>query len=580
MIFIIATSYDNINNSGFFFWGDKFLKQIKNFLPNKLVDNLSIQHAIVYNIKKEHANKNSFLIKITNIELTPKYLKLSFNLDKTIDYTAYQIKRALKLYLNKSSILELPFCAAVDEAKFFQLLDSNNLESQITLFEKNYDWNKIHNLLKSLGDIEQHQVWNNPIILNKFSFATAKLSECSENLKKKFKTPQQKNEFLKEKKQLRELTIKLRKRCIELQSNNPAFYSNLAYTYYQSAIELATPGRRKDGSLISDCSNAISCIDKALEIDKFRIKDLYRKAFLLSEVLAKHSLSIDTKAEKNSNNFPAPYDYISSGIKTLEQLIYVYQNEITDQKLLAAYRKYYIKSLFKLAALYLNLAKIGLNPLNILINQNPLYKIKDENNSTKLEQLNKAINLLEKCITEDASSSKRKNIEQLTLLEQSEINNFVTGVYKAYLYGKIILYKYLITRNPEDAKLSKSYLLHANEIEFPKEMRNQRKIFILDKIAVIYLIESKYSQAVKILQNIISLNRSTQNKNILPDYAAYTLSIAYLLNNQCEEAQGIIENYSAAKNKLIAEKFNKLQQALMQESSFEKLKLIYKLEAA
>lgn len=580
MIFIIAASYNNINQSGFFLWQGKYLMQIKNFLPDKIVDNLSIHNAIVYNSKKIYAKKNSYLVKITKIELTANYLKLLFNFDKTINYTAYQIKSALKSYLNKSSVLELPFCAAVDESKFFQLLDNNDLLSQIILYEKNHDWNKIHQLFNSLGNIEEHQIWNNPIILNKFSFAAAKLSECSENLKKKFSTTQQINEFLIEKKQFRELTIKLRKRCVELQNNNPAFYSNLAYTYYQSAIELSTYGRRKDGNLISECSIAVNYIDKALEIDKTRIKDLYRKSFLLSEILVNHSLYINTKTKKNTDNLLASYDYISSAIESLEQLINIYQSEILEPKLLSANRKYYIKSLFKLAALYLNLAKIGLNPLNILINESPLYNINYENANKKLEYLNKAINYLQKCIIEDAISSNRKNIEQLSLLEQTEINNFIAGIYKAYLYGKIILYKYLITKNPEDAKLSKNYLLHANEIEFPREQRNQRKIFVLDKIAVIFLIESKYPKAINILQNIISLNRSTFNKNILPDYAAYTLTIAYLLNNQTEEAQGIIKNYSACKNKLIAEKFNKLQQALIPSSSFGKFKLIYKLEAA
>ena len=58
-----------------------------------------------------------------------------------------------------------------------------------------------------------------------------------------------KEKFIAEKRKLRKLTIKLRNRCIELEPENASFYSNIAYSFYQSVTELNTPGGRRDGNV-------------------------------------------------------------------------------------------------------------------------------------------------------------------------------------------------------------------------------------------------------------------------------------------------------------------------------------------
>ncbi len=576
MIFIIATSYSFEKNESYFFWTGKYFYQIKEFLSDKIVDNLSIQFALAYNSKKEESNKNALLLKITRIELTLNYLKLNYKILKEIDFTAYQIKNSLRKYFNKNSIIDIPFCVVVNEEKFYNLLDVDNIENKISLFEKTNNWSKIIELFNSFDNIESSQIWNNPKLLNKFSFASAKLSECTDNLKRKYPDKEQRKKILQEKKYFRELTIKLRKRCIHLENNNPLHYSNLAYTYYQSVLELTTRGGRRDGDLLADCENAILYFDKALELDNCRINDLYRKAVTISEIQTNYLLFKKDENPDKEKSKKAINNLLES-IKLFENIIYVFETQLNDQKLIKRYYKYYIKSLFKLAAIKLKIAKNKLNPLNILINGEMFSNIIDIDTNKKINFINQAIEHIEKCIKFDAYRSNKKNIDNLSLLEQARINNFISGVFKIYLYAKIYLYRYILTKDLSDLKTSKNLFYLANETEFPKELKNQRKTFILEKLAVTALLESKFNQAIKLLEGQIKLNNNNK-KFILPDYAAYTLSIAYILNGQFEEAKHLISNSLLNCNNIYLNKFNKLKFLLDKNTPSSTIKLIYSSE--
>ncbi len=576
MIFIIATTFNLDKTESYFFWTGKYFSDIKKYLPNKIVDNLSIHYAIVYQAKKEANNQKALLIKITRIELTANYLKLNYKIIKEIEYTAFQIRNALKIYLNKSSILELPFCIAVDESKISQLLENTNIENKITILEKTNNWTKIYELLKSLGDIKTNNIWNNSHLLNRFAFATAKLSECTENLKRKYPDNQQRKKIIQEKKQLRELTILLRQRCIQLDNNNPTYHSNLAYTHYQSALELTTPGGRRDGDLNKECELAINYLDKSLELDQNRITDIFRKAIIISEIQT-NSLLFKSDNIDNEKKLKASQN-LNEAVILFEKIINLYENSLQEENLIKRYAKYYIKSLFKLAALKLKIAKNGLNPLNILYNGEILSNIFDINTNTKINLLKQAKEHIEKCINEDAKKSNKKNYNLLSLFERAEINNFTVGVYKIYLYGKIELYNYILTKDKNYLDNAKKLFQQANEVEFPRELKNQRKIFILEKLAISALLESKFNQAIKILESQIRFQSNNNKKIFLPDYAAYTLSIAYILNGQFNEAESLISNNINNCNEIFLNKFNKLKAITEQKNHQTSIKLLYSME--
>ena len=121
----------SINNTGEFFWGTKYLPGIRPYLPNNVVDILAINTAIVFFNKTVQKDLNAIQIKITSSGINQQFYKIKYTVEKQLDVKSYFIKDALKKYLNKKTVLELPFCAAVDEVKFNNSLIFSSLASQI-----------------------------------------------------------------------------------------------------------------------------------------------------------------------------------------------------------------------------------------------------------------------------------------------------------------------------------------------------------------------------------------------------------------------------------------------------------------
>ncbi|MFN3694907.1 MAG: hypothetical protein ACK4UV_07845, partial [Ignavibacterium sp.] len=220
MIFIISTSFDSIRDEGSFFWGENYFPAIRDYIPLNTTDVISIKEAILFFNKTNNKEKAPLKLKITQTHITRVYLKLHYKVIEEIDSKSYRIRNALKQYFNKKSVLELPFCCAVDEERFNSILNSGELFYDLNTLQEKNNWLEIYKLLEKYQPIEHSVLWNNVEVLNKFSFATAKLSECTENLKRKFPDKEKRKEFLQQKKFFRELTIKLRERCIELSPDN------------------------------------------------------------------------------------------------------------------------------------------------------------------------------------------------------------------------------------------------------------------------------------------------------------------------------------------------------------------------
>jgi hypothetical protein len=571
MIFIISTSYDYIKDEGSFFWGENYFPSIKNFIPANITDIISINEAIIYFNKSDQKNKSPLKLKITHSHITNAYLKINYKVIGVSDYKAYKIKDALKEYFNKKSLLDIPFCCAVDEKKFNSIISGSEILYDLNSLERNNNWTEIYKILEKYQPIEQSEIWNNAEMLNKFAFATAKLSECSENLKKKFPDKEKRKEFIKQKKIYREQTIKLRERCITLAPNNSTYHSNLAYTYYQSVIELNTPNSRRDGNLINDAEKALEYFDIALSIDASRITDMYRKAFLLSEILPSYNLyKTDIKLTSElykqlKHKYTSSIEMINNGIEEFEKIVIIFEQSFNNSNSKPKvdsnnhYKKYYIKTLYHLAQKRIKLAKIDFNLLNLIYGYKPIMITNTNELNQKISQLNIANSYIDKCIQEDYNKKK----EEKFLIDLVECDNFVISIYKAYTKAVIETYLFLLTEKAKHLNTAKEYYHKALELNFPREQKKQNKIFVLEKISILNLLEGKYEAAIKILEPLYNKSKHPGN---FPEYSAFTLSIAYILINDKKKAEEIIDYYSKCSNRIFEHKFSKLNDYLKNQS--------------
>jgi len=548
MIFIISTSKEFINNAETFFWGRDYFLKIKNYIPDNVTGVININSAVIYFNKSNQKEKHAVRLNVKLSQITKDFLKIKCEVEKQTDYTSYQIKDALKKYFKIKNILALPFCCAVDETKFFELLANNRIVTQLTNLEYTNNWEEIYKILKQYQPLEKSVIWNDAVLLSKFSFASAKLSECTENLKRKFTDKNQKEDYLKEKRQLRKLTLKLRKRCIELEPENAAYYSNIAYSLYQSVSELNTPGGRRDGNVLSDLEAALEFLEKALILEPNRVADLYRKGLLLSEFLFNNILFKNTENELQTKSDEA-VKYILTGIEAFEKAVYCFENLIDNEFVVKRYKKYYIKSLYHLAQNYLQLSKYDFNIKNLLYNRDAFGNGKT-NYQERLNLLAKADYYIDKCINQDYNRNKNENF----LINKSDVNNFIAGVYKAYTKASVNLFIFITTQKIKYADTAKEYFQKALETSFPKEIQNQNKVFVLEKTALLNISEKKIEAAISTLEPLY------RNKKLLPAYAAHTLTIAYLLNNSIEKASEIIETYLKLNDKIFNKKFLQLKE--------------------
>lgn len=569
MIFIISTSYDSIRSEGSFFWGENYFPSIRNYIPLNTTDVISITEGILFFNKSQQKEKPALKLKILQTHITRVYLKISYSVISELGYKSYQIRDALKQYFQKKSVLELPFCSAVDENMFQEILTKSKLFSELSYWESQNNWNQIYKILEGYFPLENSELWNDHNALNRFSFAAAKLSECTENLKKKFPDKLKRNDFIKQKKYFRELSIKLRLRCIELSPDNPAYYSNLAYTYYQSVNELNTPNGRRDGNLVRDAEKAIEYMDKALVLDSTRITDIYRKAMLLSEILPNYTLYKSEKIDQpNENNaiqekYLSAVEIIKSGIDEFIKLVKIYENPpqnatvnptVFDEK--THYKKYYIRALYNIAQKKVKLTKIHFNLFNLLYGYKPFHFEADDLNN-KVLTLNIANNYIEKCIQADYTKKK----EEKYLIDLVECDNFISAVYKAYLKALIETYLYILTDKQKHLINAKDYLHKALELNFPREQKNQNKMFIIEKMATLNIIEGKYDAAIRLLEPLHK--RSLNNKSArFPYYASFTLTISYILIRDKQKANELIEENLNCGNKIFEKKFLKLKDYL------------------
>lgn len=158
-----------------------------------------------------------------------------------------------------------------------------NIRDEIDTLRRSNDWIGIYTIFAPIEILQQREEWTDARLLSDIGFAGGMLAKVStDDIPRR---EADRKEFLEQKSKYRQASETLRQRCIALEPNNATHIANLAYLHYQSAIELRQPRGRRDGNVRKEAEEAIKYYDQALAVAPNRIKELYRKGYLLAEIL-------------------------------------------------------------------------------------------------------------------------------------------------------------------------------------------------------------------------------------------------------------------------------------------------------
>lgn len=540
---IISTSNPQLIQKKKFFWGSNYIQSINKFLPQEPISLQNLKKGYIYCLNSasiEKNNQNPFKplsIDIKKITISNKFISLEFDFIKEVDIPSELIKKIgrsyLKKYNNISPSEATPFFFIVKKDEFEEMLESEKLKSLIEINFEKKNWAEISRLLEPHNDIENNSIWFDINGLTKAGFAFSRLAECSINLRKKFKSSKQINEFLSQIKKYRLMAEKILKRCIELDPSNPSHYSSLAYFYYQSATELTIPGGRRDGNFYELIENALFNLDAALNMDFRRLNDHYRRGYIFSNLLFKR-----LKFTKNKNSIPSKFTdnkiLLSEGTQAFERVISIYETQI-DEELKKRFYNIYLKSIYNLAEIYES---------NIIVKNEKLYQfIKKifpditldnlENwKNFKSKNLLKALEYSEKIIRninkKFISPEEENEITKLLSIEDSlNVEPVILTPLKGYQISKIYFKLFLVENNETYLNKAKQILLKT--IQLRRTTKNDY-FYIYNLLAQVYILDNKPSLALELLNNLKKNYR-------LPEYIKLTEAIAFIISGEFSNAE-------------------------------------------
>jgi len=494
------------------------------------------KRAIGYFTGRDNMDKLCVELHIKSIRNKNNSLYLEYDYLEETEYDSASVKNSLnKVFSSTSANKYIPFCYCLPEEEFNLVIEDESLLKELRSLTSGNQWQTIHNNYFPLEKIKSiPQFWNDAKVLSSLSFASAKLSEVYINLKRSFADNKKSDEFLKMQKRYREETIALRNRCIELEPENPGYYSNLAYTHYQSCRELMLRGGRRDGNLKQEAEKAIEYLKLALDLEPNRITDLYRMGQIKAKILYSQIKFIKQNNKSEANN---AVNILREAIICFQKVEEVYEilPEI-DEKSLQRYNKEYIKSLYNCADAYHNLQKLNWHYTDYFFQ----YESNGYFNDTKYIDI--AIRYIEKCIDLDNPKMLKAKIKLEPILTAKH-NGAVESVYKLYFTGKLNLIKYfLLTNNGTKENLpaeihctnAEKYFLAALYQPFSKEMQRMSKGFIAEKLARLYIAKKEYKEAMKTLEKFV-------NGNYTDYYIRYTYATAAIKAGETQKAQTQIE---------------------------------------
>lgn len=430
------------------------------------------------------------------------------------------------------------------------------LDELISLIRQN-NWRGIYDRFAPIGKLKENpEIWSNDEILNKIAFACAKLAETSSIPDEIFKDIKAKTTFLKQQKKYRQDTELLRKRCIELNPNEAGYHSNLAYLYYQNIHELRQPKGRRDSNLRNEVESFLAQVSNALKIQPDRINDLYRKGYVLVNILP--DLILYNKSYESEKDFYKRSEKANSarneGIENLKQAKKEWESLRNRDDLQKRYKKDYIKALYSLSSAYYNKIKQDWDESVYLLNLN--HKLSESENlifdQFDFDNINHSIEFLKKCclVDSDYFYNLQIGVKPKSLLEIASQNGIIEGVHKLYTIGKTFLAKYWILsynglQDNQEAiearEIAERYLSAALKCKWSDKNARQNKWFIMERLGRLYITKGECEKAANLF------DQNLKNRSYIDPYIAHTYSLSLIKTNRNDESQRILNSISKSR---------------------------------
>ncbi|MEG3849307.1 hypothetical protein QT971_18280 [Microcoleus sp. herbarium19] len=535
MVTIITRADDSRFQQGQITYQGRYLDEIVALFPNFPAITLdSIEDVIGIYWKKEENIRKAKQLRVSSFYRTDTQVIIRFSVVADLNITSGDFYKRLRGQMIGAGALEkgayLPFCCVLDNDQIRAVMKPPNsgdstLKNDINLLKNRSDWGGIYNKFSPLDSLSQHSIWTDAEILSEVGFACGKLAEVSvEDIPRK---EPEKTAFLNRKSKYRREAEMLRQRCVELMPNNPTYLANLAYLHYQNAMELKTPRNRRDGKLRQEAERAIKYYDMAISLDPNRIKDHYRKGYLLAEVLP--------NTYWKERNLELAKQKRLEGIESFEKALLIWESldptNPQQNRERSRCRKEYIKSLYSIGAAYYQMIVNEWDKAVFALKLR--HNIREEDCITyvpkDLENANNAWRYFYKCWEYD-----RPEGESAT----TAINGVCEGVDKLYSLGKTAFVQYWIlsgygqSDKPEAIDYrdqAEKYLVQSLNLPRSQEKQRQKKDYIAERLARLYITKEEYAKAIQIIEKY--------RERKLDSYVIHTLSLGLILLGRADRAE-------------------------------------------
>lgn len=490
--------------------------------------------------------KKGLSFKVTEFRVAAASMRLCFSLQGEMDLSSGELKRRARAILQATGRWDgqgyLPRLCLFTEAQTDQLLHHppEEKKDRLEMMKQANDWLGIYQLYSPIEQLpHKPEIWNDSEKLSSIGFACGKLAETSEIPRDIFQDETKKRNFLKQQDQYRRETEMLRQRCVDMAPNNARYLSSLAYLFYQNATELNQPRGRRDGNIRQEIQQALEWFDRALEIDPTRITDLYRKGYLLAEILPKQILfgrSLDNEIDKP---FLANQSR-NEGLLAFEKVIEIWETLPLEAENRKRYFKEYIKSLYHSGSAYHDLIINTWDETVFALHMKE--GIPDQLHSPNLSNEFKHANLSHQFFVRCWQADNKTGIplDESNLLETPS-TGVEEGVYRLYWVGKSAFSLYWILSGygqkdtPESLvwrEKAEHFLSAALKLPWSAQKQRQKKDFIAEFLARVYISKNQPQESIRIL---------TQQQMRNPDpFIRQTQSLALLMLERWIEARQIL----------------------------------------
>ena len=535
MVTIITRADESRFQQGQITYEGKYLDEIVALFPNFLDLTLdSIEDVIGIYCKKEDNIRKAKKLRVSSFDKTATQVIIRFSVVAELNISSEDFNKRVRGQMIRSGAIAqnafLPFCCLLDNEQIESVMKLDNpgdstLRDEINTFKNRNDWEGVYNKFSPVEHLSEHPIWTDATILSEIGFACGKLAEVSvDDIPRK---DPEKTAFLNHKSKYRREAKMLRQRCIELMPNNPTYLANLAYLHYHNAMELRTPRNRRDGSLRKEAESAIEYYDIAISIAPNRIKDHYRKGYLLAEVLP-NTYWKDRNLELANQKRLEGIESFKKAIQIWESLDSINPQQNRER---SRCRNEYIKSLYSIGSAYYKMIvndwDTAVFALKLRHNVCPqdivTYWPKD------LENANNAWHYFYQCWELDRPDGQSATIA---------INGVCEGVDKLYSLGKTAFVQYWILScygqldKPEAIRYrerAEEYLVQSLNFPRSQKKQKQKKDYIAERLARLYISKQEYRKAIEIIEKYRARR--------LDSYLIHTLSLALILSNRTDEAQ-------------------------------------------